>query len=78
MNYLRAELTGKTVSVIKSHFDEKFQKDIEQGFVCEAGNGCHSFTFGEKIFGYWVATKEKDTITGRDVESIIENQKATA
>jgi len=72
MNYLKQDLTGKTVMVIKDHFEEKYHDDISEGFVCEGGFGCSPFTNGEKIFGHWVKTKESDQLSGRDVESIIE------
>ncbi len=67
MNYLRKDLKGKTVLVNEKNFDEKYHKDISEGFMCEDGNGCFQGTFGEKIYGYWVSTKEKDVISGRDV-----------
>lgn len=76
MNYAHQELEGKIVSVNKKHFKPEFYKDIEQGFMCEGGFGCHTGTYGESIYGYWVATKEKDKISGRDTVRVIE--KATS
>jgi len=74
MNYLRQNLEGKVVSVIKKNFKPEFHKDIEKGFMCEGGFGCSPLTNGEGIYGYWVATKEDDKISGRDVDSLIETK----
>lgn len=72
MNYLKQNLEGKAVRVIKDHFESNYHKDIEQGFMCEGGFGCSPVTNGESIYGYWIATKEDDKISGRDVESLID------
>ncbi len=76
MNYVHQELEGKVVSVNKKKFDKKYHKDIEQGFMCEAGFGCSPNTNGESIYGYWIATKEQDKISGRDVLEV--KEKATS
>lgn len=70
MNNLYLDLTGKEVRVYPNRFKKEFHKDIKDGFKCEDGFGCHPQTNGEKIYGYWIATNERDVIGGRDVESL--------
>ncbi len=71
MNNLHLDLTGKGVRVLIKKFKPEHHATIKDGFMCEAGFGCHPNTNGEKIFGYWIANKEEDAIGGRDVESLI-------
>ena len=61
-NSLNKDLTNKVVKV----------KDQKESFVCESGFGCLPTTNGQKIFGYWFDSKEKDMISGYCVEEAVE------
>ena len=41
--------------------------DVERIFFCESGFGCHPFTIGKAVFGYFVYDGEKCRISRWDV-----------
>lgn len=67
MNNLKIDLTNKVVLVSTRHLKPEV---TDRRFLCEAGFGCHSGTFGEKIFGRWLSDNQKDCIGGRWVEML--------
>ena len=69
MNNLGMDLEGKTVILSPEYCkgDEEARK-----FKCEGGFGCHNFTIGRAIYGYFVLDGERCRVEGYMVEKLAE------
>lgn len=72
-NAINAELEGKVVLIKKEYMKPEFHDDDKRRFMCEGGFGCHPWTLGKAIFGYYLIDGEKDRIEGYMVDKIVED-----
>jgi hypothetical protein len=69
-NKLNIDLKDKYVVLSKEYMKPEYHEVKSRVFLCQAGNGCRSFTIGQGIFGKFVFDGEECRVEGFEVERL--------